>query len=147
MVDTPRWLTDEISHFMEGLRFSRADVEVLLDSQKRNINAVAEATHIATEGAASVSRRQAEILQNALNEVATMIRELQASGDPHEALTTQADLIKRTFESALANARELAEMVEKANTEAFEVIKRRMGETLNEIREAALRQTARKKAG
>ena len=44
------------------------------------------------------------------------------------------ELIRKAIEVALANARELAEMVEKSNREAFEVIQRRVAEGLQEIR-------------
>jgi hypothetical protein len=46
----------------------------------------------------------------------------------------QAELARKAFEQALANARELAEMVSKSNTEAFAIINKRVTESLQELK-------------
>ena len=46
----------------------------------------------------------------------------------------QADLVKLAFEKALSNARELAELVAKSNSEAAEVINKRVSESLEEVK-------------
>ena len=65
-----------------------------------------------------------------------MARNLKVTGNPSEAAAAQSELFRKAVEIALANARELAEMVEKSNREAFEVIQRRVSEGLQEIRNA-----------
>ena len=42
--------------------------------------------------------------------------------------------VRQAFEQALANARELAEMVSKSNTEAFAIINKRVTESLQELK-------------
>jgi phasin family protein len=46
----------------------------------------------------------------------------------------QAELGKQTFEKALANMRELAEMATKSQTQAWEVVSRRFHENLEELK-------------
>jgi len=46
----------------------------------------------------------------------------------------RADLAKEGFENALANMRELAEMAAKSQKEAFEVIRKRIEENVEGIR-------------
>ena len=53
---------------------------------------------------------------------------------PRHRLTCIA---KQVFEKSLANARELTELVTKANAEAFDVITKRVSESLDELREQA----------
>ena len=46
----------------------------------------------------------------------------------------QTELARKAFEQALANMRELAEMVSKSNTEAFAIINKRVTESLQELK-------------
>jgi phasin family protein len=68
-----------------------------------------------------------------------MIRDLAVPGSPKETIAKQAEFIKKAFEAAVANARELAEIAEKSNKEAFDIIRRRTSETLEEIRKSVLK--------
>lgn len=130
---------EQFSSLIRSLKLPGVDVDEILASQKKNVEAFTKAMHTATEGAGAVARRQAEILRTAFEQSTAMFRELTVPGDPKETVARQAELIKKTFETAVANARELAEMVEKANKEAFEVIRRRTSESLDEIRKSLLK--------
>lgn len=134
--------TDQFATFMRGLKLPGVDVNEVLASQKKNIEAFTKAMQTATEGAGAVARRQAEILRTALDQIAAMIRELTVPGSPKETVAKQAEFIKKAFETALANARELTEMVEKSSKEAFDVVKRRTSESLDEIRKSVLKKKA-----
>ena len=133
---------DQFSTFIRGLKLPDIDVNDILASQKKNIEAFTKAMQTATEGAGAVARRQAEILRTALDQTTAMIRELTVPGSPKETAAKQAEFIKKAVETAVANARELAEMVQKSNKEAFDVISRRTSEALDEIRKAVLRKKA-----
>jgi phasin family protein len=138
---TTESVAGQISKMMESFKLPGVDMTALVESQKKNIAALTQATQIATEGATAVSRRQAEIVQDAIKQAAAMMGNLNLSGSPEDVLAKRAELVRATFESALANARELAEMVGKANAEAFEVIKRRMSDSFEEIRNTTLKPT------
>lgn len=134
--------TEQFSKFIRTLKLPGVDVNEILESQKKNIEAFTKLMQTATEGAGAVARRQAEILRAALEQSAAMFRDLTVPGDAKETIAKQAELIKKAFETAVANARELAEMVEKSNKEAFEVIRRRTSESLDEIRKSLLKKKA-----
>ena len=51
-------------------------------------------------------------------------------------MAKQAEILKKAFETALANVKELAEMGAKSNTEAMETINKRVTESLDEVRDA-----------
>jgi phasin family protein len=130
---------EQFSTFIRGLKLPGVDVNEILASQKKNIEAFTKAMQTATEGAGAVARRQAEILRTAFEQITTMMREMTVPGNPKETVAKQAEFVKKAFETAMANARELAEMVEKSNREAFEVIRRRTSESLDEIRKSVLK--------
>jgi phasin family protein len=130
---------EQFSNFMRGLKLPGVDVNEILASQKKNIEAVTKAMQATSEGAGAVARRQAEILRSALEQATAMIHEITVLGSPKETVAKQAEFIKKAYETAVANARELAEMIEKSNKEAFEVVKRRTSESLDEIRKSILK--------
>jgi phasin family protein len=112
------------------------DIESILATQRRNIEAVTAANQLVIEGIQAVLKREAEILRQTIEESTSVLRDLMAAGAPEEKVAQQADLTKASFEKALANLRELAEMVAKSNSEAAEVLTKRIGESLTELKVA-----------
>lgn len=112
------------------------DIETIMAAQRRNIEAVTAANQLVIEGMQAVLKREAEILRQTIEESSSVLRELMAAGAPEEKVAQQADLAKSAFEKSLANLRELAEMVAKSNNEAAEVLTRRIGESLSELKTA-----------
>jgi len=71
------------------------------------------------------------------------LREWGQPGAPEERVAKKVDRAKQAFEKGVANARELAELVAKANAEAFSVIQKRVSEGFEEIRDYARQRAAR----
>ena len=60
---------------------------------------------------------------------------MMAAGRLHwKRSSQQTELVKASFERALGNLRELTEMVAKSNTEAADVLTKRIGESLTELK-------------
>ncbi len=131
-------MQEQFSRILEQFRFPGMDMHALMESQQKNLEALRELTRIAGEGAAAVSRRQQEIVQQALEQTAAMMRDFKLPGSPGEAAAAQQELVRKAVETALSNARELGEMVNKSSREAFDVIQRRTTESLQELRHAAV---------
>ena len=111
------------------------DMKAVMDAQRKNIEALNAANQAAVQGVQAVAQRQAEILSQAMSEVSMVAQQLaSASSNPQELTAKQAELVRKAFEQALANARELAEMVSKSNTEAFAIINKRVTESLQELK-------------
>jgi phasin family protein len=109
------------------------DVQAIVESQRKNLEAFTQANQLAAEGVQAVARRQVEIVQQAFADVSGLFREWTQPGAPQERLAKNAEVAKAAFEKSLANARELAELATKANTEAFNVISSRFTESLEEV--------------
>ncbi|MBI5547768.1 MAG: phasin family protein, partial [Deltaproteobacteria bacterium] len=93
---------------LKGLSVPGVDVGALIDSQKRNLEALAEATRVSLEGLQAVAKRQEEMLRNAAGEIQAAASELKSPEKYAEFATTIA-------KKSLDQARELAELVAKAN--------------------------------
>lgn len=110
------------------------DMQSLMENQRKNLEAITRANRVAVEGAQALAQRQLEILRTTMEEASRVMGELAASGTPEERMAKQADLVRDAFERAVANMRELAEIGAKSNTEALDLINKRISESLDEIK-------------
>jgi phasin family protein len=111
---------------MSQFRLPGVDFAALVDRERKNIQALAEVNRIAFESWQRLVRRQAEILQETMKKVVADSGQVDAM--------KRTDLAKEGFEKALANMRELAEMGSKSQREAFEVVRKRIEENVEGIR-------------
>lgn len=63
-----------------------------------------------------------------------MAQQFSSAGNPQEMSAKQAEVARKAFEQALANMRELAEMVNKSNADAFAIINKRVTDSLQELK-------------
>lgn len=127
----------DVSKAFAGFTFPGFNVESLMVSQRKNVEALTQANQLALEGVQALARRQVEIAREAIEEASALVRELSQPGAPEDRLAKNVEIAKATFEKGLANARELAELMTKANSEAFNVITKRVTEGFEEIRDTA----------
>jgi phasin family protein len=124
----------DFSKVLGSLKLPGVDWQALLESQAKNIAALSAANHLAFEGMQAVARRQVEILQQTMTEAAELARQSTAIGT-REALTRQSDVAKQAFEKAIANMHELADMVQKSNRQAVDVVNQRIAASLQEMKD------------
>ncbi len=126
-----------------GFTFPGFDVEAMLASQRKNIEALTQANQLAVEGVQAVARRQAEIAREVIDEASAVLRDIVQPAAPEERIAKNAELLKQSFERGLANTRELTLMLAKANTEAFDVVAKRVAQGFEEIRDEAKKRAAK----
>ena len=124
----------DMSKMLGDVKIPGFDMQAIMDAQRKNIEALTAANQAAVQGMQAVAQRQAEILSQSMNEVSSVAQQLAGAGNPQEMTAKQAELVRKAFEQALANMRELAEMVSKSNTEAFAIINKRVTESLQELK-------------
>ena len=115
------------------------DVDAMVTAQRKNIEALTEANQLVIAGVQAVMKRQAEILQASMEEARTVATEIMVPGAPEAKLAKQAEVVQTAFQAALGNMKELADMVTKSNTEAANVISKRVTEGLDEIKAAVVK--------
>lgn len=128
----------DLTKAFTNLNIPGLDVQGLLEAQRKNIEALAEANRLAMEGMQAVARRETEILTQAMSEAQKASATVRSASGPREIAAAQVDIAKEAFEKAIMNMRELAEMVQKSNVEACNIINRRVAMSLEEIKAHAL---------
>ena len=132
----PFWDMD-ITKIMGDMKLPGVDLEALMASQRKNIEALTAANKLAFEGFQAVATRQTEILRQTMEELQKMMTEVMSAASPEDRVAKQADMAKSAFEKALSNMKEVAEMVTKSNTEATNVISNRISDSLGELKAMA----------
>ena len=123
----------DFTKLMSQYRLPGVDFAALVDRERKNIEALAKANRIAFEGWQRLVRRQAEMLQETMKKVV-------ADAGQQDARKKRADLAKEGFEKALANMRELAEITTQSQKEAFDVVRKRIEENVEDLGKKRVRQ-------
>lgn len=126
-----------------GLAFPGFDVDSLAAAQRKNLEAFTQANQLAVEGAQAIARRQVELARQVMDEASAVMRDWTQPAAPEEQVAKNVELVKQAFEKSVANARELTELVAKANTDTFNVIHKRIAEGFEEIRDYTRQRAAR----
>ncbi len=110
------------------------DMEAVLATHKRNLEALAEANRLALEGAQAVARRHYEIMQTTMASMTESLKSLSVTEAPASRAARQADLLKLAYENAVSNTRELGDLIQKSNAEAMQKLNGRFSEAMTEIK-------------
>jgi len=137
----PSKIAEDLVSKLKSFAMTGVDVETVMATQRKNIEALAVASRSALDGAHAVGKRQAEILQETMSQTAQSMETLVKAGSPLDIAAQQVDLARKGFEKALGNMRELAEMVSKAQHGAVGAISDRVTQSLNELKNLGLKST------
>ncbi|HWT09008.1 MAG TPA: phasin family protein [Roseomonas sp.] len=110
------------------------DMDALAAAQRRNIEALSTANRVALEGAQAVARRHMEIMQASVAEMTEAMTALSAADAPQDKAARQAALAKSTYEKAVSNLQEIADLIQKSNSEALSVLNKRFAEAMDEVK-------------
>jgi phasin family protein len=124
----------DFSKMIKDLNVTGLDANAILAAQQKNFEALAQANQRAAAGLQEIATRQAEIFQEAIQEVSQAGKELMTGKTPEIGAAKQTQLAKETLDRALKNMREIAEIAAKANAETFAVINKRAIESLEELK-------------
>jgi len=124
----------DMSKQMGEFKFTPVDMDGVVATQRKNIEALAKANQLAAESMQAIARRQSEIFRAMMEEASVAMREVMAAGSPEEKATKQTEIVKDAFQRAVVNMRELAELVAKSQTDAMEVVQKRVADSLDEIK-------------
>ncbi len=132
----PATLLTEMTRRFTEMRFPTMipDSSALLAAHRRNMEVLSNANRLALEGAQAVARRHMEIMQQTMTELSEHVRELSTAESPQAKAARQADLVKKSYERAVANIRDLSDLIQRSNGEALAVLSERFKEAMDEVR-------------
>jgi phasin family protein len=122
----------DMMKMFEGYKMPGFDTTALMDTQKKNMEALIAANQAAASGYQDFVKKQMAIFEETMSAAQAHMGSMGDSMSPDGA-AKQAELYKVAFEKALANMTELAEAAKKANEEAFAIVSARVQESIAEL--------------
>ncbi len=134
MADPAQNFTDMFKKFGEQLKVQPFDMTKIMESHQKNLEAMTKSWQAMAEGASGIANKQKEIFEAAMKDMAEMAQSYKPGGNPQDVMAKQAEFAKKAMEAAIANTKDIAELVQKSSTEAFKIVQDRMKESYEEIR-------------
>ncbi len=134
MADAPQNFTDMFQKLGEQLKVPSFDVTKIMEHHQKNLDAMGRSWQAVASGATAIANKQREIFEGAIKDITEMAKDYKPAGSPQEIFAKQAEFGKKTMEAAIANTRDIAELVQKSGSDALKIIHERMQESYNEIR-------------
>ncbi len=132
---------DMLRNFGTNFGLPQVDVEKLLETNRKNLEALGESAKVAAGGAQSMAQKQREILEAGLREASALARGYQPMGNAQEILAKQTEFVKKVFDISVQGARDSAELATQSTSEAVKIIQERVKASLEEIRGSVNRQS------
>jgi phasin family protein len=129
-------LMDIFAKFGQDMKLPNVDIERVLEHHRKNLEALQKSASATASGASSLMARQREMLQDSLREITDMAQSYRAPGSPQEMMAKQTDFARKSFETTVKNAGEVAEIVKKSSSESIEILRKRIQDAMEEIRES-----------
>jgi phasin family protein len=117
----------DFAKLIESCQISGVDMKVLIDMEKKNIDALIEVNRSAYDSWQNLMARQAEVLQETMKAIAT-----EASNEA--VVGRRTEIARQGFENALANMRQLAETATEQQKQTVEILRRRFEEGMAALR-------------
>jgi len=125
--------------FGSDLGLPKVDVDKLIESHKKNIDALSQSATVAAQGAQSVAQKQREIFEAGLQEATKLAQGYQPLGKLQDNLALQTEFAKKVFEIAVKGAQESATTARQSTSEAVKIIQDRLKESFDEMRSSVNR--------
>src|SRR3990170_2426587 len=109
----------------EAAKRSQKVAEELADIARSNVEAVVEATRVATEGARSIGQDAVARSREGAEQAADAIRSLAEAKSPTEFVQLQSELAKTSFDRLVAESSRLTESMVKLAGKAFQPLSNR----------------------
>jgi phasin family protein len=131
MTDTTSYI-EMLKKFGADLGLPKPNVDQLVETQKRNIEALGQGAQVVAQGAQSVAQKQRELMEAGLREAMAFARENQ--GQINANLAQQTEFARKLFEVAVKGAQETTATARQSGADAAKIVQDRMKEGLEEIR-------------
>ncbi|MEM7289236.1 MAG: TIGR01841 family phasin [Pseudomonadota bacterium] len=135
MNDNNNPFMDMFQKFGENLKLPTPDVTAVVNYHRNNIQAMTEVAQVASSGTQAMMTKQREILEETLAEITDMIQDSTQSKDPSKIMSNQMEFTKKSFDATIKNTTEMGEILRDTNMKSYEILKNRVQESIEEIRD------------
>jgi phasin family protein len=137
--------TERIREIFDRFRFPGFDLDAWIEARQADIDAMSKATSVAFSGAQSITDKQAELLKSALEELGAAVKVRSTSDSAGEKISDitkqEAELVQNTLSRTVQGMKEMAEAVQRSQTEIYEIALDRIRSNTEQLRGLFLKDT------
>lgn len=126
-------LLEELSSVLKQFKLPDIDIAAIVDSRRKDIDALAAANDAALQGVQKLGHAQAQILKTTLGQLEALLQRTRRSRDDAANHLTTREALKQALQTALGDMRELAEAGYRAQSDTLAVVTRRVQENVQEF--------------
>jgi phasin family protein len=124
----------DFSKIAGEFKFPMVNVESVVEAGRKNFAAFTTASTTAVESIKSIAQRQGDMLRAAMEDMSKHGSDVLAAATVEEKAAKQIDFAKKSYDAALANAKEIVELYSKGQEEALSPIHARLAEMTDEFK-------------
>ena len=112
------------------------NVETFVETARKNFATMTSLNTAAVEQMKTIAQRQGDMVRAAMEDFSKHGSEVLAAATVEEKAAKQIDFMKKTYESAITNSKELADLYTKGQSEAVSALSARVAELTEEVKAA-----------
>jgi phasin family protein len=125
----------------KDMKMPGVDVERIIDSNRKNLQALEDTAKTAAKGAGDLMQRQRAMLEDAVKELSDAARNYGSAKDARELISQQMEFGRRAFETAVKNAGEVAGLVQETGTDVAKILRERFQQGIEELKDEIKKRT------
>lgn len=126
----------DFSKIAAEFKVPAVDVETFVETGRKNFAFLTSAGTAAVEQLKTIATRQGDMLRAAVEDFSKHGSDVMSAATVEEKAAKQIDFVKKSYEAAVSNTKELADLYTKGQTEAFEALSARVAELTEEVKAA-----------
>ena len=133
MAQGPFDFMEMFKNFGDQLKMPQVDTTRILEQHQKNMEAMAKSWQAMASGATEIANKQRSIFEATMQDLAEVVKQYKPGGD-QQIIAKQSEFATKALEAAMANTRDIAELVQKSSAEAMKIVQDRMQESYEAIR-------------
>lgn len=109
----------------------------MMAAQQKNMDALTAANTAAAAAYQDLFTKQVKVFQDTMAEAQKSLAGVDATKMDADTTKANTELANKAFEKAMANMTALADGARAANTEAYEIVAKRVAESMNELKDVS----------
>ena len=126
----------DFSKIAGEFKFPVVPVETFVETSRKNFAAMTTASTAAVEAIKTIAQRQGDMVRAAMEDFSKHGSEVLAAATIEEKAARQIYFAKKSYETAIANTKELADLYSRGQAEAFAAITDRVSQFSDEVKAA-----------
>ena len=112
------------------------NVESMVEAARKNFTTLTTVNTSAVESMKAIAQRQGDMVRAAMEDFSKHGSEVLAAATVEEKAAKQIDFVQKSYEAAIANSKELADLYSKGHADALSALSQRVSELTEEVKAA-----------